>query len=39
MTELDDAMKEHMAYLVYKEHKPFSYKDFVYFEVNEKHIE
>ena len=27
---------EHMAYLVYKEHKPFSYKDFKYFEVNEK---
>jgi abortive infection bacteriophage resistance protein len=36
MTELDDAMKEHMAYLVYIEPKPFSYKNFVYFEVNGK---
>ena len=36
MTELDNAMKEHMAYLVYSEHKPFSYKDFRYFEVNQK---
>ena len=36
MTELDYAMKEHMAYLVYTEHKPFSYKDFRYFEVNQK---
>ena len=36
MTELDDAMKEHMAYLVYGEHRPFSYKDFRYFVVNQK---
>ena len=36
MAELDDAMKEHMAYLVFNEHKPFSYKDFHYFEVNGK---
>ena len=36
MTELDDVMKEHMAYLVCSEHKPFSYKDFNYFEVNRK---
>ena len=36
MTELDDAMKERMAYLVLVEHKPFSYKDFLYFEVNQK---
>ena len=36
MTELDDAMKEHMAYLVYIEHKSFYYKDFEYFEVNGK---
>jgi len=34
MTELDDAMKAHMSYLVYNEHKPFSYKDFVYFKTN-----
>ena len=39
MTELDDAMKEHMAYLVYKEHKPFSYKDFVILKLMESHIE
>jgi hypothetical protein len=39
MTELDDAMKKHMAYLVYSEHKPFSYKDFRYFEVNQKSYE
>ena len=36
MTQLDDAMKEHMAYLVYIEHKSFSYKDFGPFEVNGK---
>ena len=36
MTELDDAMKEHMTYLVYSEYRPFSYKDFRYFEVNQK---
>jgi hypothetical protein len=36
MAELDDVMKEHMAYLVFNEHKPFSYKDFKYFEVNGK---
>jgi len=36
MAELDDVMKEHMAYLVFNEHKPFSYKDFMYFEVNGK---
>ena len=36
MTELDDAMREHMAYLVHIEHRSFSYKDFQYFEVNEK---
>ena len=34
MTELDDAMKAHMSYLVCNEHKPFSYKDFVYFKTN-----
>ena len=39
MTELDDAMKEHMAYLVCSEHRPFSYKDFRYFVVNQKSYE
>ena len=36
MTEREDAIREHMAYLVYSEHKPFSYKDFLDFEVNKK---
>lgn len=36
MAKLDDIIKEHMAYLVYVEHRPFSYKDFHHFEVNEK---
>ena len=36
MTKLDNAMKEHMAYLVFFRHRPFSYKDFLYFEVNQK---
>ena len=36
MAELDNVMKEHMAYLVFNEHKPFSYKDFHYFVVNGK---
>lgn len=36
MAELDSVMKEHMVYLVFNEHKPFSFKDFMYFEVNGK---
>jgi hypothetical protein len=36
MTELDDVMREHMAYIVYIEHRPFSFKDFRSFQVNEK---
>ncbi|MGI0051747.1 MAG: hypothetical protein ACRD8K_08420, partial [Nitrososphaeraceae archaeon] len=36
MTELDDVMKENIAYIVYIEHRPFSFKDFHYFQVNEK---
>lgn len=36
MTDLDGAMKEHIAYLVFLEHKPFCYKDFIYFKVNGK---
>ncbi len=36
MTKLDDAMKEHMAYLVLVEHISFSYKDFLYFKINGK---
>ena len=34
MTERDDAMQEHMAYLVFIEHRPFSYLDFLSFKVN-----
>jgi hypothetical protein len=34
MSELDDAMQEHMAYLVFVEHRTFSYLDFLSFEVN-----
>jgi hypothetical protein len=33
MSELDDAMDEHMAYLVFSEKRPFSYHDFMRFEV------
>jgi len=36
MTELEDAMREHMAFIVNIEHRPFCYKDFSYFEVNGK---
>jgi hypothetical protein len=35
MSELDDAMQEHMAYLVFVEHRPFSYLDFLSFKVND----
>jgi hypothetical protein len=34
MTERDDAMQEHMAYLVFVQHRTFSYLDFLNFEVN-----
>lgn len=36
MAELDEAMREHMAYLVFVKHKPFYNKDFLSFEVNGK---
>ena len=36
MSELDDAMQEHMAYLVFVERRTFSYLDFLSFEVNGK---
>ena len=38
MTELDDAMKEHMAYLVLVERRSFSYKDFLSLKLMEKPI-
>ncbi|MFZ0511176.1 MAG: hypothetical protein WAM14_06185 [Candidatus Nitrosopolaris sp.] len=34
MTKLDDAMKKHIAYLVLKEGRPFSFVDFLNFEVD-----
>jgi len=36
MSELDDALQEHMAYLVFVQHRTFSYLDFLRFEVNGK---
>jgi hypothetical protein len=36
LTELDDAMLKHMAYLVFVEKRPFSFKDFLGFEVDGK---
>lgn len=36
MTELDDAMKEHMVFIVHIEHRPFCYKDFINFKVDGK---
>jgi hypothetical protein len=36
MTELDVAMKKHMACLVHNEHRPFSYLDFIHFEMEGK---
>jgi hypothetical protein len=36
MSELDDAMDQHMAYLVLSENRPFSYRDFMHFEVDGK---
>jgi hypothetical protein len=36
LTELDDAMYEHMKYIVFVEKRPFSFKDFYRFEVNGK---
>jgi hypothetical protein len=38
MSELEDAMEEHMAYIVFKEHRPFSYRDFLHFEVDGKRV-
>jgi hypothetical protein len=36
LTELDDAMLEHMAYIVFVERRPFTFKDFFRFTVNSK---
>lgn len=34
MSKLDEALQEHMAFIVFHEKRPFSYKDFLKFEVN-----
>ncbi|HEY1248247.1 MAG TPA: hypothetical protein VGE97_04600, partial [Nitrososphaera sp.] len=34
MSDLDKAMKQHMVYIVNEEGRPFSYKDFLHFEVD-----
>ena len=34
MSKLDEAMQEHMAFIVFHEKRPFSYKDFLKFEVD-----
>lgn len=36
MSELDQAMEKHMTYLVHSMNRPFSYRDFMVFEVDEK---
>ena len=36
MSKLDEAMQEHMAFIVFHEKRPFSYKDFLKFEVDGK---
>ena len=36
MTELDDAMLEHMTYIVFVERRPFTFQDFFRFTVNGK---
>lgn len=36
MTELEEAMSENMAYIVFVDHRPFCYKDFLSFEINGK---
>jgi hypothetical protein len=33
MSQLDQAMEEQMAHLVFEEHRPFSYRDFLRFEI------
>ena len=34
MSDLDRAMKQHMAYIVHEEGRPFSYRDFMHFQVD-----
>src|SRR5262249_8883315 len=37
MTILDDAMRKHIGYIVCTERRPFSFIDFLTFEVDQKH--
>ena len=39
MSELDCAMMKHISYIVHEEHRPFSYRDFLRFEVDGKEYE
>ncbi|MFZ0513725.1 MAG: hypothetical protein WAM14_19115 [Candidatus Nitrosopolaris sp.] len=39
MTILDDAMRKHMAYIVFAEKRPFSFVDFQTFEVDQQHFQ
>jgi hypothetical protein len=34
MSKLDDAVKQHMTHIITEEHRPFSYRDFIHFEVD-----
>jgi hypothetical protein len=34
LSGLDDVMKQHIAHIVHEEHRPFSYQDFLHFEVD-----
>ena len=34
MSDLDDAMEHHMAYIILSEHRPFSFRDFLMFTVD-----
>lgn len=36
MSRLNDAMLERMAYIVFSENRPFSFRDFLHFQVDEK---
>src|SRR5215212_6438315 len=36
LSELDDAIEKRINYIVYTEHRPFSYRDFLSFEIDGK---
>src|ERR687887_2187631 len=39
MSDLDYAIMKHISHIVLKEHRPFSYRDFLRFTVDEKEYE